>query len=160
MKKYRDKCWLNQKYIVEQLSPRGIAELCEVGGTTIFDWLKRYNIPMRTVSEAKKLWYKNHPGIRKGKNHPCWKGGRKIDSEGYIQVYQPNHFYAQAGGYVREHRLVMEKILGRILLPEEIVHHNDKDKANNLPGNLKYFPSQAEHTQYEHELKRSAKANS
>lgn len=45
----------------------------------------------------------------------------------------------------REHRVVMEKKLGRPLKPGEVVHHIDGDKHNNAPENLMVFASQTEH---------------
>jgi hypothetical protein len=42
------------------------------------------------------------------------------------------------------HRVVAEALLGRALLPGEVVHHKDGDKWNNSPDNLKVM-SQAEH---------------
>lgn len=44
-----------------------------------------------------------------------------------------------------EHRIVMEKMIGRKLRKGEVVHHEDRDKRNNSPENLKLFASQAEH---------------
>lgn len=46
------------------------------------------------------------------------------------------------------HRVEMERILGRKLLPGEVVHHIDGDKRNNDPDNLMVFSSQAEHASY------------
>lgn len=43
------------------------------------------------------------------------------------------------------HRIVAEKILGRSLKKDEVVHHIDADKLNNDPLNLMIFPSQKEH---------------
>jgi len=44
-----------------------------------------------------------------------------------------------------EHRVVMERKLGRKLKRGEIVHHIDGDKRNNHPDNLKLLSSQSEH---------------
>ena len=36
----------------------------------------------------------------------------------------------------REHRFIAEKIFGRKLAPNEVVHHIDRNKRNNSPENL------------------------
>lgn len=65
----------------------------------------------------------------KREKHPCWKGGRVGNGEGYILIkLEPdNFFYPMAGksGYAFEHRLVVAKALGRCLHPWEIVHHKE-----------------------------------
>jgi len=48
-----------------------------------------------------------------------------------------------------EHRLVMEKMIGRYLLPNEVVHHKDKNGKNNHPSNLQLFSENGEHLAYE-----------
>jgi hypothetical protein len=77
-----------------------------------------------------------HKKIRE--QHHLWKGGRRIDSNGYVKIYAPEHPSVKNGTskYVGEHILVMEKKLERYLLPGELVHHEDKNKQNNNPDNL------------------------
>jgi hypothetical protein len=73
---------------------------------------------------------------RKGKNHPMWKGGRSKVTGGYIKLLMPEHPDSRTDGYVLEHRIVMEKMLDRRLLPIEEVHHKNGIKTDNRPENL------------------------
>lgn len=52
------------------------------------------------------------------------------------------------------HRQVAEKMLGRALLPGEVVHHIDGDKQNFSPSNLQVLSSQAEHARLHALMKR------
>lgn len=75
-----------------------------------------------------------------GPQHHAWKGGRRVDGNGYVQVHVPvdDPMYAMATslGYVPEHRLVMARSLGRALTSKETVHHINGDKMDNDLGNL------------------------
>lgn len=75
-----------------------------------------------------------------GSAHPNWKGGRTT-SNGYILVkLQPNDFFypmVDKDGYVKEHRLIMAKQLGRCLQSWELVHHKDGVRDHNEYSNLK-----------------------
>lgn len=84
------------------------------------------------------------PKARPERNN-FYRTGMTIDKDGYVLVLSPEHPHRTKGGYVREHRLVMEKVLGRYLLPEEVVDHIDGDPQNNSPENLRVFASNAEH---------------
>ena len=69
----------------------------------------------------------------------------------YLKIYQPEHPYADKAGYVFEHRLVMEKFLGRHMSPEEVIHHKDENTHNNAIENLMIFKNHTEHLLYEYE---------
>jgi hypothetical protein len=81
----------------------------------------------------------------KGEGNPKWRGGKIIERDGYIYIWKPNHPYANHAGYVFEHRLVMENVLGRYLEPQESVHHIDGTHNNNAPNNLMLMKTEGEH---------------
>ena len=71
----------------------------------------------------------------KGENNYHWKGGT-TRVKGYIYVKSSEHPYRNGGDYVMEHRLVMEKKLGRYLVSNEEVHHINGIKDDNRIENL------------------------
>lgn len=91
----------------------------------------------------------------KGKKYPQfsrensskWKGGKRFN-RGYIQIYKPEHPFS-CYGYVLEHRLVIEKQIGRYLNPFEHCHHLNKNKDDNRPENLMTFISNSTHRRFE-----------
>lgn len=78
--------------------------------------------------------------LYRGENHPGWKGGRMIDSSGYVRVLMdkddPLSSMRMHDGYVLEHRLVMARKFCRPLRRSETVHHIDGNRTNNHPDNL------------------------
>lgn len=89
------------------------------------------------------------PVSRAGDKNPAWTGGRQQTKRGCWLVLQPDHPHANRHGYCWEHRLVMERMIGRLLLRTEVVHHRDGDPSNNDPKNLQLFQSNAEHLRHE-----------
>lgn len=79
--------------------------------------------------------------------------GRKprVIYNGYVRILCPEHPYARKD-YVFEHRLVMESYIGRLLLPTEVVHHENGDTTDNRIENLKLFASPGIHTKYHRQL--------
>ena len=83
--------------------------------------------------------------LRIGAKNTNWKGGRITDSFGYINVrlLPDDFFYSMArkqgnssSRYVKEHRLVMAKHIGRCLHSWEIVHHKNHVRDDNGIENL------------------------
>lgn len=79
-----------------------------------------------------------------GRFNSQWTGGIK-KCNGYIYVKYKNHPNATKKGYIKEHRLVMEKYIGRYLKKGEIVHHINGIRDDNRIENLKLFNNQSEH---------------
>lgn len=124
---YKKKEWLCEKYFEERLLISEIADECGVSITTISRWAVKFNIREKRPYE----------GNKKGENNPYWKGGKYKDNRwGYIWLYMPDHPSSNNRGYVLEHRLVMEQILGRSLSGNEIVRHKNRVKDDNRIENL------------------------
>lgn len=75
---------------------------------------------------------------KRGPGHPSWKGGTYISSDGYRMVYVGTSQDNESGwsNYRKEHVLVAERVLGRALNDDDVVHHKDGNKLNNDPENL------------------------
>lgn len=118
-------------------------------------WCKGLKLGPLTIEHKKKIqirlkkFYFNRPPNK----HHSWKCGKITSVKGYIKIHQSNHPHCDCRGYVSEHRLIMEKHLGRLLCPKEEVHHIDWDKSNNGLSNLYLFSSHKEHVLYHKHLR-------
>lgn len=82
----------------------------------------------RKIAESRKKY--------KREKSSSWKGGKRISSNGYVEIFLPEHHRARKNGYVFEHILVVEMWLKRHLKPNEQVHHVNKIKTDNRIENL------------------------
>lgn len=88
-------------------------------------------------------------GPRRGDRHFGWRGGVRIDKDGYVNVYCPEHPHARRNRTVLHHRLVMEEHLGRYLHPLEVVHHRNGQRDDNRIENLELFDRNSDHLRHE-----------
>jgi hypothetical protein len=64
-----------------------------------------------------------------------YKNKRIITVQGYVMIYAPDHS-SRKSGQALEHRIVMEKHIGRHLTNQETVHHINGNKSDNRIENL------------------------
>lgn len=77
-----------------------------------------------------------------------WKGGKSIDSNGYVCIRKPDHPKAMPNGYVKEHIMIMEQFLGRRLMSNEEIHHKNGIRDDNRIENLELHTT-ATHSEIE-----------
>jgi hypothetical protein len=167
----------SKKYEVELLSTTDIAKLENVGSTVISQWLKRHGIKARSIGDGWKQARKNgklkNLGSYRGENHHWY--GRKLTKEhrekisnaskGEKNIHWNNGVLTTVQGYrkirvketyIQEHRVNMEKSIGRELKKTEVVHHINEDKEDNKIENLFLFKSNKDHAYY-HKMKNNGK---
>jgi len=128
---------------------------CEICGKS--RWVKLAHGKPRGLTEGKvcKLCAVKKYGMNKpGKGSSAWNGGRALTSDGYVNIYlEPEDFFysmANVKHYVREHRLVMARHIGRCLHEWEVVHHKGvhfpmdsiENKSDNSLENLQLVTDQ------------------
>ena len=74
--------------------------------------------------------------------HSQWKRGKSLNAQGYWYICE-----SLSDGYSskREHRIIAEKALCKILAPSHPVHHVDGDRSNNANSNLVICENQTYH---------------
>ena len=80
----------------------------------------------------------------------CWDNFKIVffrKRHGYIHEYAPDHPHHNKM-YVPQHRLIMERYIGRYLSTEEVVHHINQVCDDNRIENLMLFPNDSEHQKF------------
>lgn len=108
-----------------------VKEICIICGKEFIIKPSQYKRIITCSRECKIINMKN----RSIENVPI--GSKTLDKLGYVVVKVLNTGTRKRKWlWVREHRLIMEKHLGRTLNPREIVHHLNKIQADNRVENL------------------------
>ena len=112
------------------------AEIADFYGTSqkvVWRFMHNHGIKARTAAKRNQT----------GEANDSWIGGRRINEQGYVEIYIPGYEHRRPNGYVREHIYVAEQKLGRRLKfygvgnqSNEEVHHINGNKQDNSPENL------------------------
>ena len=125
MKEYQDKSILEETY-KKYNSMQKTADYFGVSKKLILNYMKKFGIPRRD--------WKAKPKVEKV---DTYHKGYITTWNGYIKVKAPiDHPNKDNKGYISEHRLIAEQIIGRYLNKDEVVHHINGDKKDNRPSNL------------------------
>lgn len=121
---------------------------CEICGQDVFKTISYYERCTHHFCSNKCRQIKERSNDRKY-NSGNWRGGRiKRGKYWYIKKY--DHPNSGKQGYIAEHRLVMEKHLGRYLKPTEVVHHINENPTDNRIENLEVCKNAGTHIRDKH----------
>lgn len=141
----------DEKWLREQIKNKPMRQIaseigCSYGGVIWTVRKFKIDVPQRIKhrmsidmsKSCKRAYQKKYPNGRFGKLASNWKGGKRLTgaNQRYFCIYQPWHPDCTNDGYVMEHRLVMEKKVGRYLTDGEIVHHKNGNGHDNRIENL------------------------
>lgn len=92
-----------------------------------------------------------------GPNGSRWKGGKYLDSKGYMIIWKPDHPRADKNGCVLEHILVAEEVFGKSLPDKAVIHHVNENRSDNRKENLIICQNENYH-RFLHQRMRALKA--
>jgi hypothetical protein len=98
----------------------------------------------KNVGRAQKNYCSNEC-LRASRRAPDGSRTRKRCSHGPVMVKLRDHPAANGSNCVPEHRLIVERSIGRFLSKKEVVHHINMVETDNRVENLHLFSSNSEH---------------
>ena len=147
---------LYRLYVVEGKAMNEIADEIKVSVGSVYKYIHKYGIPARPPHKG-FLGHKHSEEVKRKigaihKNKVVSQETRKKISviktvkgighkkkrwDRYIAIYFPDHPKSSKDGYIMEHDLVMEALIGRHLKDNECVHHINEKRDDNRKENLK-----------------------
>lgn len=106
--------------------PRGLCQ-CGCGEKTNIAKETRTKNGHIKGEPLKYLQSHHPPTVLKGKDHPQWRGGKTL-SKGCLLIWDPSHLRSNQRGYVAEHIMIAERVLGKPLPPKAVVHHHTPEQ--------------------------------
>jgi hypothetical protein len=135
LRRVKEKDWIEMKTLYDR-------------GLNFTDISKELGWSDKTVS----YYLEKHYEIKLNCHKRLKNGGKTKNKFGYVLVLAPDHPNCGPSRYVKEHRLVMEKHLGRLLSSDEHIHHINGIKDDNRIENLMIMTN-SEHLKLESSMR-------
>lgn len=162
---------LYELYVIRGKPMHEIAKELGIAVGTVYNYLNKYGVETRDKSQAFEAlkgrgW--KYPDYAKERIRKAQKGRifseetrrkmsesdkvggighKKKRKDGYVYIYFPDHPKSTKDGYIMEHDLIMECLIGRHLKDNEVVHHKNKVRDDNRKENLQLM-TKSEHASF------------
>ena len=124
---------LKEMYVTKGMGLKEIGRELRMSKNGVHSWVKKYGLQLSRTETIRRV------NVLRG----CT--GEYSSTTGYVMQYVPDHPNAR-GQCLEQHRIVAEKMLGRIIRKEETVHHINMIRNDNREENLAVFQARADHS--------------